>query len=69
MDLILKQLGDLALGSVPTIVFFLLLLAAYAGLVRRPLVKVLDERRARTSGAVEQAQGADLRGGGRDGGV
>lgn len=58
MDQILKQLGELALGSVPTIVFFLLLLAAYGALVRRPLVKVLEERRARTLGAMEQAQGA-----------
>ena len=46
------------LGSVPTIVLFLLLLAAYAVLVRRPLDKVLAERRARTSGAVEKAREA-----------
>jgi F-type H+-transporting ATPase subunit b len=35
-----------------------LLLAAYAFLVRRPLDKILAERRARTSGAVEQARNA-----------
>jgi F-type H+-transporting ATPase subunit b len=58
MDKILNQLGGLVLGSVPTMVLFLLLLAAYAVLVRRPLDKVLAERRARTSGAVEQARGA-----------
>jgi len=58
MDQILNQLGGLALGSVPTIVFFLLLIAAYNLLVARPLGKVLAERRARTSGAVEQAKGA-----------
>ena len=58
MDQILNQLGGLALGSVPTIVFFLLLIAAYNFLVQRPLNKVLGERRARTSGAVEQAKGA-----------
>lgn len=46
------------LGSVPTIVLFLLLIAAYSFLVQRPLNKVLAERRARTSGAVEQARGA-----------
>ncbi len=58
MDLILKQLGDLVLGSVPTILLFILLVIAYGYLVRRPLDKVLAERRARTTGAVEQARGA-----------
>jgi len=58
MDEILHQLGGLALGAVPTIVFFLLLVAAYVVLVRRPLDQVLGERRARTTGAVEQARAA-----------
>jgi F-type H+-transporting ATPase subunit b len=58
MDLIVRQLGELVLGSVPTILLFLLLVAAYGILVRRPLDKVLAERAARTSGAVEQARGA-----------
>jgi F-type H+-transporting ATPase subunit b len=58
MDQILKQLGELVLGSVPTMVLFLLLVAAYGLLVRRPLDRVLAERRAKTSGAVEQARGA-----------
>ena len=58
MDEILNQLKDLFLGSIPTIVFFLLLLVAYGLLVRRPLDAVLAERRKRTSGAVEQAKGA-----------
>jgi len=52
------QLKDLVLGSVPTMIFFILLVAAYGLLVRRPLDRVLAERRARTSGAVEQARGA-----------
>ena len=55
---ILNQLGNLALGSVPTIILFLLLIGAYAFLVRRPLERTLAERRARTIGAVEQARGA-----------
>jgi F-type H+-transporting ATPase subunit b len=55
---ILHQLGDLVLGSVPTMIFFILLVALYGVLVRRPLEKTLAERRARTSGAVEQARGA-----------
>jgi F-type H+-transporting ATPase subunit b len=55
---ILNQIGGLVLGSVPTIVFFILLVVAYGFLVRRPLDRTLAERRARTSGAVEQARGA-----------
>jgi F-type H+-transporting ATPase subunit b len=58
MEQILNQLGGLVLGSVPTILLFLLLIAAYSLLVQGPLNKVLAERRARTSGAVEQARGA-----------
>ena len=55
---ILHQLGGLVLGSVPTMVFFILLVAAYGVLVRGPLDKTLAERRSRTSGAIEQARGA-----------
>jgi F-type H+-transporting ATPase subunit b len=58
MDEILNQLGGLVLGSVPTMVLFVLLIVAYGFLVRRPLDRILAERRARTSGAVEQARGA-----------
>ena len=58
MDQILNQLGELVLGSVPTMVLFILLVIAYGVLVRRPLDRVLAERRARTSGAVEQARKA-----------
>lgn len=58
MNQILSQLGELALGSVPTMVLFVVLIVAYGFLVRRPLDKVLAERRARTSGAEEQARGA-----------
>jgi F-type H+-transporting ATPase subunit b len=55
---ILQQLGGLVLGSVPTMIFFILLVILYGVIVRRPLEKTLAERRARTSGAVEQARGA-----------
>jgi F-type H+-transporting ATPase subunit b len=58
MDQMLSQLGELVLGSVPTMILFILLLVAYGFLVRRPLDRVLAERRARTSGAVEQARKA-----------
>ena len=58
MDEIFNELGGLVLGSVPTIVMFILLVVAYGVLVRRPLDRVLAERRARTSGAVERAREA-----------
>ena len=54
----MNQLGGLVLGSVPTMVLFILLVMAYGVLVRRPLDIVLAERRARTTGAVEQAREA-----------
>lgn len=56
--LILHQLGSLILGSVPTMLLFVLLVIAYAYLVRRPLEHTVAERRLRTTGAVEQARGA-----------
>ena len=52
----LNQLGGLVLGAVPTMILFIVLVGAYGLLVRRPLERVLAERRARTSGAVEQAR-------------
>jgi F-type H+-transporting ATPase subunit b len=58
MDEILHQLGELVLGSVPTMILFIALVALYGFLVRRPLDRVLAERRARTLGAVERAKGA-----------
>ena len=54
----IKQLETLLIGSVPTMIFFVTLVIAYGVLVRGPLDKVLAERRARTSGAIEQARGA-----------
>lgn len=39
-------------------ILFILLVAAYNVLVRRPLERTLAERRSRTIGAVEQARGA-----------
>ena len=56
MDEILNQLGELVLGSVPTMVLFILLVIAYSLLVRRPLNRMLAERRARTTGALEHAR-------------
>jgi F-type H+-transporting ATPase subunit b len=59
MDEILGQLGGLLLGSVPTIIFVVLLYGIYAAVVHRPLVKVLAERHSRTEGAIEKAR-ADI---------
>jgi len=56
MDKVLHQIGELLLGSVPTILLFLLTWALYNFIVHRKLVAVLDERRARTEGAVEKAK-------------
>ena len=59
MDETLRQVGELLLGSIPTIVFLVLLYATYTMLVHKPLVKVLAERRSKTEGAVEKAR-ADI---------
>jgi len=58
MDETLHQLGGLLLGSVPTIFLFLVLVILYRLLVYGPLMRVLNERRARTEGAIEQAEAA-----------
>jgi F-type H+-transporting ATPase subunit b len=59
MDELLGQLGGLLLGSVPTIIFIVLLFAIYTAVVHKPLVKVLAERHSRTEGAIEKAH-ADI---------
>jgi F-type H+-transporting ATPase subunit b len=58
MDETLHQLERLLLGSIPTIFIFLLLVILYRLLVYGPLTRVLDERRERTEGAIEQADAA-----------
>jgi F-type H+-transporting ATPase subunit b len=55
----LRQLGELLLGSIPTVIFMVLLYAIYTVLVHKPLGKVLAERRSKTDGAVEKAK-ADI---------
>ncbi|HZQ17984.1 MAG TPA: hypothetical protein VFA90_04625 [Terriglobales bacterium] len=56
MDETLRQIGELLLGSIPTIIFFLLLYGLYTVLLHKPLVRVLSERHARTQGAIEKAR-------------
>ena len=58
VDELLRQLGELLLGSVPTIIIFLILVMAYRFVLHGPLVRALAERRRRTAGAVEKAHAA-----------
>jgi F-type H+-transporting ATPase subunit b len=58
MEEIAQQIGVLLLGAVPTILLFIVLVAAYQLLVQGPLNRTLAERRARTEGAVEKAHEA-----------
>jgi F-type H+-transporting ATPase subunit b len=59
MDQTLRQLGELLLGSVPTVLLLATLYILYTFLVHRPLTAVLAERRSRTQGAMEKAR-ADI---------
>src|SRR5579872_1491525 len=59
MDETLRQLGELLLGSIPTVILLGLLYGLYTAIVHKPLRRVLDERRMKTEGAVEKAQ-ADI---------
>lgn len=59
MDQILRQLGELLLGSIPTIVLFLILFVAYRTMVHVPLTRVLSERHSKSEGALEKAR-ADI---------
>jgi F-type H+-transporting ATPase subunit b len=59
MDQTLRQLGELLLGAVPTVLLLATLYILYTFLVHRPLTAVLAERRRRTLGAMEKAR-ADI---------
>jgi F-type H+-transporting ATPase subunit b len=56
MDETLRQIGELLLGSIPTVILFVLLFGMYTVLVHKPLVRVLAERYSRTQGAIEKAK-------------
>ena len=56
MDETLRQLGELLLGSIPTIIMLVLLYGIYSVVVHKPLSRVLADRRAKTEGAVEKAR-------------
>ena len=56
MEQTLRQLGELLLGAVPTVILLATLALVYTFLVHRPLTAVLAERRSRTQGAMEKAR-------------
>jgi F-type H+-transporting ATPase subunit b len=58
MQEIVQQLETLFIGSVPTILLFIVLVLAYQFLIQGPLTATLDKRRACTAGAIEDAQRA-----------
>lgn len=60
MEDTLRQVGELLLGSIPTMVLLVLLWGLYSLLVHRPLSRLLAERRARTEGAIEKARADTL---------
>ena len=56
MDAILRQIGELLVNSIPTIISMLILWTAYTFLVHNKLRQVLEQRHALTEGAIERAQ-------------
>jgi F-type H+-transporting ATPase subunit b len=56
MDQTLRQLGELALEAIPTIILFVLIWILYRGILHGALAKALAERRTRTVGAIEKAK-------------
>ena len=59
MDETLRQLGELLLGAVPTVIMLALLYVLYKAIVHKPLARVLAERRGKTEGAIEKSK-ADI---------
>ena len=56
MDELLHQIGDLALGAVPTLILFILLVLAYRFILYDRLLQVRAQRRERTAGALEKSR-------------
>ena len=59
MDETLRQLGELLLGAVPTVILLALLYGLYTILVHKPMRQVLQERRSKTEGTIEKSR-ADI---------
>ena len=58
MQEIIQQVGTLLLGAVPTVLLFIIQVLSYQFLIQGPLTATLKQRRARTDGAIEDAQKA-----------
>ena len=58
MQEIFYDLGQLVLGSVPTMILFLFLVVAYHYILYRPLKRTRAQRYDRTQGALERAHAA-----------
>lgn len=56
MDETLRQLGELLLSSIPTVIFLLIVWIAYRMIVHKRLGQVLAQRHSLTEGAIQQAQ-------------
>ena len=56
MEETLRQLGELLLGSIPTILLFLVVYGSYRVVVHRPLTRVLQGRYELTEGAIEKSR-------------
>ncbi|MFZ0313141.1 MAG: hypothetical protein WAL85_10585 [Candidatus Korobacteraceae bacterium] len=56
MDTTLRQVGQLLLDAIPTVVLLLLLYVIYQNFLRKPMERVLAQRRERTEGAVTKAR-------------
>jgi F-type H+-transporting ATPase subunit b len=56
MDAILRQIGELLISSIPTIISVLIVWISYRFLVHGKLQQVLAQRHALTQGAIERAQ-------------
>src|SRR4051794_26953212 len=58
---LVATVGQLIVDAIPTSILFIALVLCYQYLVQTPLTRILEERRARTEGAVEEAHRAIAR--------
>ena len=58
MDELLQQLGELALGAIPTLILFITLVLAYRYILYGRLMETRAEREKRTAGALEKSRQA-----------
>ncbi|MGC2696339.1 MAG: ATP synthase F0 subunit B [Candidatus Angelobacter sp.] len=56
MNEILRQVGELLISAIPTIICMLIVWAGYRFIVHGKLQQVLEQRRALTEGAIQRAQ-------------